>query len=186
MLPGLPVTEAILDGEVCFVKPDGVTGFGELQTAIGDEKTAGLVYFVFDLLYLDGYRLDRAALADRKMQLARVMAGLSEGRLRYSDHHIGRGPEFFAAVKDVAGVEGILSKKTDAPYRPGRGATWLKVKASQREEFIVIGWTDPERPRIGFGAWCWATTARPRVSSPMPAASAPVSTTSCRVSCARA
>ena len=115
------MSEAILDGEVGFVKPDGVTGFGELQGAIGDKKTAGLVYFIFDLLYLDGYRLERAALLDRKMQLARLMTNLPDERLRYSEHHIGRGPEFFVAVKNMGGVEGIVSKKVNAPYRAGRG-----------------------------------------------------------------
>ena len=151
LLPGLPVSEAIVDGEVCFVKPDGVTGFSELQAAIGDKKTARLFYFIFDLLYIDGYRLDQAALTDRKAQWASIMKSPPDDRLLYSEHHLGDGPEFFAAVKNVPGLEGVVSKKTGAPYRPGKRTTWLKVKANQREEFIVIGWTDPERSRIGFG-----------------------------------
>jgi bifunctional non-homologous end joining protein LigD len=71
--------------------------------------------------------------------------------LRYSDHHVGRGPEFFAQVQKMGGLEGIVSKKAEARYRSGRGRDWLKIKARQREEFIVIGWTDPKGSRIGFG-----------------------------------
>lgn len=152
VLPLLPVTGAVLDGEVCFVLPSGVTGFGELQAAIGDGKTAGLVYFMFDLLYLDGWRLDRAALIDRKALLARILGEPPDAGLLYSDHQIGHGPEFFATVKAQTGLEGIVSKQAAAPYRPGRGPTWLKIKASHREEFIVIGYTDPEGSRVGFGA----------------------------------
>src|ERR1700761_9406566 len=151
LLLGLPVTGAVLDGEVCFVKPDGVTGFGELQAAIGDKKTAGLVYFIFDLLYLDGYSLDRAALVDRKMFLAGILDRPPDDRLRYSDHHVGHGPEFLNRAKNIVGVEGIVSKKVDAPYMPGRWKSWRKIKAQQREEFVVIGWTDPEGTRVGFG-----------------------------------
>jgi bifunctional non-homologous end joining protein LigD len=152
LLPGLPVTEAILDGEVCAMLPSGATGFGELQAAIADKKTAALVYFIFDLVYLDGWRLDRAALVDRKALLATILDNpLIDDRLRYSDHHVGQGPEFFAQVKSMGGLEGIVSKRANDPYRPGRSLGWLKVKANQREEFIVIGWTDPEGSRIGFG-----------------------------------
>jgi len=152
VLSSLPASEAIVDGEVCFVKPDGVTDFGALQAAIGDKRTASLVYFVFDLVYLDGFRLDRAKLLDRKMLLARIMKSPPDDRLRYSDHHVGQGPAFFAAVRNAPGVEGIISKKADASYRPGRGRIGLKIKAAHREEFVVIGCTDPDRSRIGFGA----------------------------------
>jgi len=151
LLPGLPVLQAIIDGEVCYVQPNGVTDFGQLQAAIADKRTAGLVYFLFDLLYLDGWRLDLAALIDRKAMLARILEIPHDPRLQYSDHHVGGGPEFFAAAAGTPGLEGIVSKKAGAPYRPGKRTTWLKIKANQREEFVVIGWTDPERSRIGFG-----------------------------------
>jgi bifunctional non-homologous end joining protein LigD len=151
LLPALPVREAILDGEVCYLLPTGVTGFGELQAAIADERTGGLVYFIFDLLYLDGWGLSRAPLIERKALLTWVLEGSPDDRLRYTDHHVGQGPEFFAQVQKMGGIEGIVSKRTTGPYRPGRGSDWLKIKAQQREEFIVIGWTDPEGSRVGFG-----------------------------------
>jgi bifunctional non-homologous end joining protein LigD len=90
-------------------------------------------------------------LIDRKTLLEPLLPARLKRIVRYSEHHVGHGAEFFAAAAAVP-LEGIVSKKADAPYRPGRGPAWLKVKASQREEFVVIGWTDPEGSRAGFGA----------------------------------
>jgi bifunctional non-homologous end joining protein LigD len=70
--------------------------------------------------------------------------------LQYSDHQIGRGPEFYARACELS-LEGIISKRADAPYAPGNRSLWVKAKCSNREEFVVVGWTDPEgsRPRLG-------------------------------------
>jgi ATP-dependent DNA ligase len=70
--------------------------------------------------------------------------------LQYSDHQIGRGPEFYARACELS-LEGIISKRVDAPYAPGNRGLWVKVKCLNREEFVVVGWTDPEgsRPRLG-------------------------------------
>jgi bifunctional non-homologous end joining protein LigD len=149
-LPALPVAKAILDGEVCDVLPNGVTSFSGLQEALSERKTGRLVYFLFDVLYLDGWRLDRCAQIDRKALLAELMAD-PPNQLAYSDHHAGQGPEFFDQAKKTPGVEGIVSKKADAAYTAGRNTRWLKVKATGREELIVLGYTDPEGSRIGFG-----------------------------------
>jgi bifunctional non-homologous end joining protein LigD len=90
----LPVQVAILDGEVCDVLPSGVTSFSGLQNALSYRKTGRLIYYLFDLPYLDGWRLDRCAQIDRKALLAQLMAA-PPNQLVYSDHHIGQGPEFF-------------------------------------------------------------------------------------------
>jgi len=150
-LGSLGVSQAILDGEVCHEMPSGITNFGALQADLSEGKTAHLVFFAFDLLYLDGWVLTRCRLIDRKTLLEPLLPARLKRIVRYSEHQIGHGPEFFAAAAAVP-LEGIVSKKADAPYRPGRGPGWLKVKASQREEFVVIGWTDPEGSRIGFGS----------------------------------
>ncbi len=71
--------------------------------------------------------------------------------MRYSDHQTGQGPAVLRQASSL-GLEGIVSKRRDAPYRPGRGASWLKVKCRNREEIVVIGFTDPEGKREGFGA----------------------------------
>jgi bifunctional non-homologous end joining protein LigD len=151
LLAALPVGEAVLDGEVCHVLPTGVTSFGALQNDLSDKRTAQLVFFAFDLLYLDGYRIDGAALIDRKERLAALLKDASDPRLQFSAHQVGQGAEFFAAAAAIP-LEGIVSKLASGPYRPGRGPGWLKIKAIGREELIVVGFTDPEGARTGFGA----------------------------------
>ncbi len=151
LLPKLPVTEAILDGEIVHMLETGVTSFGRLQADIGDKRTAGLFFVVFDLLYLDGWRLERVRLDKRKALLASVLADPPDTRIRYSDHQVGRGPEFFAAAAAIP-LEGIVSKRRDSTYRGGRRADWLKIKAVGREELVVVGFTDPAGERIGFGS----------------------------------
>jgi ATP-dependent DNA ligase len=95
----------------------------------------------FDLLYLDGGIISSAALIDRKGHLRQLLASVPPP-LQYSDHQIGRGREFYARACEMS-VEGIVSKRTDAPYTPGNRGLWLKTKCVNREEFVVVGWTDP-------------------------------------------
>jgi bifunctional non-homologous end joining protein LigD len=147
----LPVAAALIDGELVHLEPDGTTDFGHLQDAISNGHTEALVCYAFDLLHLDGYDLTEAALEDRKAVLAGLVPPHSEGGLRYSDHQVGRGPEFFHHACSY-GLEGIVSKRRDRPYRPGRDDSWIKVKCSNREEFVVIGFTDPARGRQGLGS----------------------------------
>jgi bifunctional non-homologous end joining protein LigD len=142
----LGVSQAILDGEVCHELPNGATSFGALQADLSEGKTANVVFFAFDLLYLDGWDLAPCRLVDRKWLPNRLTR-----TVRYSEHHLGDGPEFFAAAA-AAHLEGIISKRLEAPYQPGRGPAWLKTKALGREELVVVGFTDPERSRVGFGA----------------------------------
>jgi bifunctional non-homologous end joining protein LigD len=150
-LAELPVAAALLDGEIVHLEPDGRSDFGHLQDAISNKRTGALVFYAFDLLHLDGYDLTGAALEDRKALLAELVPPQSTGVLRYSDHQVGRGPEFFRHACDY-GLEGIVSKRRDRPYRPGRSNDWVKVKCANRDEFIVIGFTDPAGGRQGLGA----------------------------------
>jgi bifunctional non-homologous end joining protein LigD len=111
--------------------------------AATEGEGARLVYFAFDLLHLDGEDLMLKPLLERKARLAEIMMGAPAG-LQYSDHIVGRGAEFFAQACKLK-AEGIVSKRVDAPYRPGdRSGAWLKAKCLNREEFIVVAWTDPE------------------------------------------
>jgi bifunctional non-homologous end joining protein LigD len=150
-LAALPVSQAVLDGEVAHVGVSGVTDFGALQDAVAARRTAQLVYMAFDLLFLDGWDLTDAPLEARKALLEALLARAETPAIRFSDHHVGRGPDFFAAACGL-GLEGIVSKRRDARYRAGRGPTWLKVKNLEREDFVVVGFTDPEGERVGFGA----------------------------------
>ena len=150
-LKALPVARAYLDGELCAVRADGTTSFSLMQAATDGESAARLVYFAFDLLHLDGEDLLLKPLLERKARLAEIMRG-APGSLQYSDHVLGQGPAFFRQACNL-GAEGIMSKLADAPYRPGdRGGAWLKTKCLNREEFIVVGWTDPEGSRPHLGA----------------------------------
>ena len=147
---GLPVREAVLDGEIVVLEPDGTTSFQALQNALSENRQGELVYFVFDLLYLDGWDLRRAPLLARKQALAELLAG-RQGRIRLSDHVPGGGEDFYRHACKL-GLEGIVSKRAHAAYRSGRSKDWLKVKCLERQEFVIVGFTNPEKSRAGFGS----------------------------------
>jgi DNA ligase D-like protein (predicted ligase) len=146
-IAGLPAQNAYLDGELCGVLPDGRTAFNLIQNAT-DTGQGSLVFFVFDLLFLDGKNLMALPLVDRKARLAALLKG-APNSLRYNDHQIGHGPAFHRLACEH-GVEGIVSKRINGRYEPDR-RSWLKIKCLNREEFVVVGWSDPEgsRHRIG-------------------------------------
>jgi DNA ligase D-like protein (predicted ligase) len=146
----LPAQQVYLDGELCGVRPDGVTSFALIRNAAERDGGADLVYFVFDLLHLNGRNLMPLPLVQRKADLAALLEG-SEGAIRFSDHQIGQGPAFHQHACAL-GLEGIVSKRLDAPYVPGDRGLWLKTKCLNREEFVVVGWTDPEGSRPFIGA----------------------------------
>jgi bifunctional non-homologous end joining protein LigD len=151
----LPVKQVVLDGEIAVVMPDGRTSFQALQNAFG-RRDANVVYFVFDLLELDGKDLTKLPLDERKARLAKLLGAAGKkkkdpGVIRYSDHVIGHGGKFFElACKQ--GLEGIVSKRRTAPYVGGRGKGWLKTKCLLRQEFVIGGYTDPEGARTHIGA----------------------------------
>ena len=179
----LPVRQAILDGEVVVLEPDGTTSFQTLQNALAENRQDDLVYFAFDLLYLDGYDLRGAPLLDRKAALLELLAGGGEA-IRPGDHIEGDGEGFYRQACNFA-LEGIVSKRADLPYHSGRNKDWLKVKCLKRQEFAIVGFTDPEKSRVGFGALLLAVNDE-RASWSSPARSAPASTTAPCASCAPA
>ncbi len=152
---GLPLRQAFLDGEVVALEENGKTNFQLLQNSIKQNNTATLVYFVFDLLYLDGSDLTRSPLRERKKILEQILkpqrAKKAPNSLRYSEHWIGQGDELYQE-SCRKGLEGIISKKADQPYRSGRGRDWLKIKCSKNQEFVIGGFTEPAGSRSGLGA----------------------------------
>jgi bifunctional non-homologous end joining protein LigD len=146
-IAGLPAQSAYLDGELCGVLPDGRTSFNLIQNA-SDTGRGPLVFFLFDLLFLDGEDLMGLPLVDRKARLEKLLE-YAPAALRYNDHQIGQGPAFHRVACEH-GLEGIVSKRVNSRYEPDRRA-WLKTKCLNREEFVVVGWSDPEgsRHRIG-------------------------------------
>jgi bifunctional non-homologous end joining protein LigD len=150
-LAALPVDSALIDGELVALAADGTTSFGALQDKIAQGDTSGLVFFAFDLLYRDGWDLTGAALEDRKAALAEILPREASGMVRYTDHQEGHGADFFRHACRYR-LEGIVAKRRDRPYRPGRSTEWRKIKCVQRDEFVVIGFTEPSGTRQGFGA----------------------------------
>ena len=94
--------------------------------------------------------ISAAPLRERKERLRDLLSNAG-APLQYSDHQIGRGPEFYARACELS-LESIISKRADAPYSPGDRGLWVKVKCQNREEFVVVGWTDPEGARPWLGA----------------------------------
>jgi bifunctional non-homologous end joining protein LigD len=133
-----------IDGEAVVLNEQGISDFQMLQNS-----DAGVVYFAFDLLYLDGFDLRGASLLERKRLLARLVASLpEESRIRLSEHLEGRWQDILAEACRL-GVEGVVAKRGAAPY--GQGA-WRKLKCKARQEFVVAGYTEPQGGRSGFGA----------------------------------
>ena len=150
-LAALNLRSAMLDGEIVHLMPDGTSSFGGLQEDLSEERPNRLTYFLFDLLALDGYLLTGCTLEDRKRVLEQIFGRQAKGPLRYSDHVVGHGPEFFAQAC-TAKLEGIISKRRDDAYLSERSRGWLKVKCVGREEFVIVGWTDPKGSRRYFGS----------------------------------
>jgi len=147
----LRTRDALLDGEVVVVLPDGRTSFEALQQAArGGAEHAALAYFVFDLLRLDGERLDRLPLETRKVRLRRLL-GRTRGRIRYTDHVEGHGEAFLREACRL-GLEGIVSKRRDLPYHAGRRDSWRKTKCLRRGAFVIGGYVDSPAAHAGLGA----------------------------------
>ncbi len=139
----------VLDGELVALRPDGMTSFADLQAALSDNRTDGLVFYAFDLLHLDGWDLRPCRLDGRKAAMAQL--GIWTDMVRFSDHIAGdAGPIRRQAC--TMGLEGIIAKRADSAYRAGRSADWVKLKCSNREEFVVLGWTPPAGSRTGIGS----------------------------------
>jgi bifunctional non-homologous end joining protein LigD len=145
----LSVDTAILDGELVALKANGISSFADLQRALSEGRESRLFYYVFDLLYLNGWDLRPCALLDRK----RLLTALSDwkGMLRYSDHLVGQAIAMYRH-SCAMGLEGIVCKRANSPYRPGRSSAWLKIKCRNREEFVVLGWTPPQGHRSRLGS----------------------------------
>lgn len=152
-LSRLPVESAWLDGEAVALRADGTASFEALQNALAEGSDKGLIYMVFDILYYNGYGLTALPLSERKFLAASVLKSEKADPmvLRYSQHVEGKGAAFFENACSY-GIEGIMSKRKDAPYTEGRGRDWVKIKCHERQEFVIGGYTEPRGGRKGLGA----------------------------------
>jgi bifunctional non-homologous end joining protein LigD len=149
---------AILDGEVVALDDDGRPSFSLMQQRTGfrpgGKRAAAnadvpVLYYAFDLLYLDGYDWRRVPLEERKDKLASVL--VTGDVLRYSDHYERQGKALFDMAQQK-GLEGILAKKRASFYEERRSREWLKIKIRHRIECVVGGYTEPEGSRAHFGS----------------------------------
>lgn len=149
-LEAMDLPDCILDGEVVVLNRRGVSDFQALQRAMKEGEPARLHYYVFDVGYFDGHDLTGCRLDDRRGLLERVI-GRRDGRVRFSEAIAGRGEQLLDRACRL-GVEGLISKRSDSVYHQRRDPSWVKSKCLQRQEFVVLGYTDPQRSRSAFGS----------------------------------
>jgi bifunctional non-homologous end joining protein LigD len=148
--------EAILDGEIVALDQNGMPRFQLLQPRVGRKSgieqlrgTAHIVYFVFDLLYADGYDLTSCSVVERKAKLAEIVG--ESNSIKVSEHVEGEGEAFFREIAKFR-LEGMIAKRASSKYVPRRSADWLKVKTVLRSEVVVGGYTEPRGTRSHFGS----------------------------------
>ena len=148
----LGLSSALVDGEIVVEDSAGIPSFTLLQSDLASARADRFRYFVFDLLYCEGFDLTQATLADRKALLQQIVGGLAAGSLiRFSEHLAQDGPTMFEHACRL-GLEGIVSKRIDLPYRPGRGEHWRKTKGMLRQEFVILGYVPSTTARGTVGA----------------------------------
>lgn len=140
--------DVVLDGEITVVDERGVPHFGYIQNYKRTGK-GHLVYYVFDILYLDGFLLTDLPLIKRKDILKNVLKQTQ--MLKYSDHVENEGINFFELARDI-GLEGVMAKQKESPYLQKRSNLWQKIKSKNRQEAVIVGFTQGRRSREGFGA----------------------------------
>ena len=148
-IEALDLDEAVLDGEL-VAGAGRQEDFALLQATLAGEKNAALSYVLFDILQVDGVDLSGSPQYQRKALLAELLKSPPD-RLVYSSHIVGRGDEALSMALE-RGLEGIISKRADAPYQAGRGDAWRKVKQRASDEFAIVGFTAPKGSRSGLGA----------------------------------
>lgn len=148
--------ETLLDGEVVVLDEKGRSDFQRLQSRMGVRNPprklmsdAPVVYYVFDILYCDGYDLRQVPLLQRKEFLKETIA--PSAVLRYSDHQVGEGKRLFKLAEEQH-LEGIVGKQASSVYPNGRTTAWLKFKIEKEVDAVVGGWTEPRGSREYFGA----------------------------------
>jgi bifunctional non-homologous end joining protein LigD len=151
-LAKLPAESALVDGEVVVEGDDGVSSFSALQQALKDGADDRMRFYAFDLMHLDGADLTGLPLTARKAALERLIARAPiGGALRFSHSIEKSGPDLLQQACDM-GLEGIVSKRADAPYRSGRGYDWVKTKCSDRQEFVIAGFVPSTADARAVGA----------------------------------
>lgn len=150
-LRDLKLKSAWLDGEVVVAGENGLADFQALQNAFDTEHDERITYYVFDLPFLDGQDLRQVPLQDRRETLRQLLKGRESEQVKYS-------ADFDQPVDSLLDsacrleLEGLIGKRADSPYSGRRSSDWIKLKCKQRQEFVIVGYTEPKGSRNGFGA----------------------------------
>lgn len=152
----LAVKRAIVDGEAVVLDEEGRPSFGLMQQRMNVARpsaelvaSAPVVLYLYDLLYCDGFDLRGVPLIERKRLLKRILN--PEPPVRFSDHVTGQGEELYRLASE-RGLEGVIAKQANSPYRGGRGSNWLKLKVTREVDAVIGGYTAPRGGRERFGA----------------------------------
>jgi DNA ligase D-like protein (predicted ligase) len=148
-LASVKARTAYLDGELCGVDDAGLPSFAHTQAATDGERGVQLVYYAFDLLHLDGRDVSGLPLIERKALLEPLIADTLG--VQFNGHEIGDG-ELILEHAGKLGFEGVVSKTIGASCMPGNRGLWRKAKWLNRQEFVIVGWSDPEGSRPHLGA----------------------------------
>jgi bifunctional non-homologous end joining protein LigD len=150
-LAGMKLRPGWLDGEIVVPGARDETSFQVLQNAFDSAKTGDIVFYLFDVPFYDGYDLTRVPLIERRALLESLLSKRAPPPIRFSE-------VFNAPPKDLLnsacriGLEGIIGKRRDSTYDSRRSPDWIKLKCTQRQEFVIGGWTDPKGSRTGLGS----------------------------------
>ncbi|RZI94107.1 MAG: DNA ligase D, partial [Variovorax sp.] len=140
-----------LDGEIVVNGEHGVPDFQALQNAFDTSRTRDIVYYLFDLPFCDGQDLRAVPLESRRARLQSLLGKVKPDVLRFSDVFDAAGSDIVLSACKI-GLEGVIGKRRDSVYRASRSPDWIKLKCSQRQEFVIGGWTDPQGARVGLGS----------------------------------
>ena len=150
-LRGLDVGSAWLDGEIVVLGNDGTPDFNGLQNAFERSRSDAIEYFIFDLPYLDGHDLRGLPLAQRRERLRRLLADHAEPKLHFSADFDADAKHIVESARRM-GLEGVMAKRNDSRYESRRTDTWLKLKHTQRQEFVIAGYTDRSSGEAQIGS----------------------------------
>ncbi len=157
-LRALPYDGLVLDGEAVVLDAEARPDFQRLQQRARLSRRLDIeratmehpvCFYAFDLLGFEEFDLRNLPLTERKQLLEQVLP--PAGAIRFADHVVEHGEPLFERARQV-GIEGIVAKRSDAPYRGGRGGQWIKIRAEKSGDFVVVGWTRAKIGRPGFGA----------------------------------
>ncbi|MBY5743490.1 ATP-dependent DNA ligase [Rhizobium leguminosarum] len=162
----LPVGTAILDGEAVVLDEQGRSDFGLLQQSLGGrggkKSSSDAIFMAFDLLYFDGHDLRNSELDMRRHLLEDLVPAGEQGDIRLSEEIEADGDQLLASACEH-GLEGIIAKRRDSPYRSGRLGDWLKIKCIQSDSFVIVGYERSTVARAGIGRLLVAARKRKKL-----------------------